>query len=331
MESVSNSPQLAPQWGFLELLDRSGKVFQRLRVSELPISVGRAYDNDIIVTDRYVCPHHLRVDVNDMGQLVAEDLGSVNGLFIHGHKRPVPQADLSGGQTLAIGHTRLRYRTATHMVEPTLADHHTHKLVGAYESRLVQGLLVLLAAGILWLSNFLDIVEKAEASKPLFQLIYPAGFVILWAGLWAFAGRIVTQRIKFLVHAAIACMAIVVVFAFDTALDYFTFAFAADHYQTLLSLLGGLGVLTLVLYSHLRFCTLASPARLATISGAISIAAIGLLAVNTHIESDRFRAGPSVHATLKAPPFKLVAGEPAADFFDRAQDLKKRLATAVDE
>ena len=39
------------------------------------------YDNDVVIDDPYVAPHHLRVYRGEDGRLVAEDLGSANGLY----------------------------------------------------------------------------------------------------------------------------------------------------------------------------------------------------------------------------------------------------------
>jgi hypothetical protein len=47
--------------GVIEVMNRSGQVLQRVPYSGGRLSVGRAYDNDIIVGDPYVCPHHLQI------------------------------------------------------------------------------------------------------------------------------------------------------------------------------------------------------------------------------------------------------------------------------
>ncbi|MGH8034521.1 MAG: FHA domain-containing protein, partial [Lysobacterales bacterium] len=93
--------------GVIEVLNRSGQVVQRLAWNGRKLSIGRAYDNDVIVDDRYVCPHHLEL-AQDSGRLLARDLGSINGSYIRLGKEPVQVVELTDGLTIQFGHSRLR-------------------------------------------------------------------------------------------------------------------------------------------------------------------------------------------------------------------------------
>ena len=327
----SGGPYPGQTLGFLEVLDRSGNVSERVRLTHLPVSIGRAYDNDIIIADPYVCPHHLRLSRDETGHVSAEDLGSVNGLLVHGSKRRVPKTVLASGSRVTIGHTRLRFRNPDYQVEPALPDRHTRKILGTYENRLVQLLIFAGTLGALWLSNFFETVERQDALEPAFDLLLPVAVILVWGGAWAFAGRVITHRITFLVHCAIACAALLTIFALDTGLEYFAFALSADDSRIFFGMLGGLGVLGVALYSHLRFSTLTSPVRLASVASAITIAIGGLLLLKAHIDSAEFSAVPQYHVTLKAPAFRLVSGESADDFFSRVNSLRESVVADTKE
>ena len=58
----------------------------RFRIAGPEARIGRGYDNDVIVDDPYVAAQHLRVFRDEAGQLIAEDMGSVNGTFLDGGK-----------------------------------------------------------------------------------------------------------------------------------------------------------------------------------------------------------------------------------------------------
>ena len=58
-------------------------------------SIGRGYDNDVILDDPYVARRHLRYSRDEAGQLVAEDLGSINGTFLDGSTSRALRASLS--------------------------------------------------------------------------------------------------------------------------------------------------------------------------------------------------------------------------------------------
>ena len=45
----------------VEVRGRGGQLLERFRSGKCEIHIGRAFDNDIIVEDRYIYPHHLRI------------------------------------------------------------------------------------------------------------------------------------------------------------------------------------------------------------------------------------------------------------------------------
>jgi pSer/pThr/pTyr-binding forkhead associated (FHA) protein len=65
---------------WVEILSRHRDVVNRVRIAGEEATIGRGYDNDVIVDDPYVAARHLRVSRDEAGQLVAKDLGSVNGI-----------------------------------------------------------------------------------------------------------------------------------------------------------------------------------------------------------------------------------------------------------
>ena len=67
---------------WVEILSRHRDVAARFRVAGPDVHIGRGYDNDVIVDDPYVAARHVRVFRDDDGRLVAEDLGSANGMFL---------------------------------------------------------------------------------------------------------------------------------------------------------------------------------------------------------------------------------------------------------
>jgi len=66
---------------WIDVLSRHGEVASRSRIAADEARVGRAFDNDVVLDDPHVAPHHLRVFRGEDGELVAEDLGTVNGLY----------------------------------------------------------------------------------------------------------------------------------------------------------------------------------------------------------------------------------------------------------
>lgn len=101
---------LAPQGPAVE----SRHVFNRDR-----IRVGRAYSNDVIVDDLFVCPEHLFILCKE-GKVYLKDLASKNGTQVNGtpkiHDKTVA---VNSGDVISIGRTRFRVLLPNHPVEST--------------------------------------------------------------------------------------------------------------------------------------------------------------------------------------------------------------------
>jgi hypothetical protein len=92
---------------WVEILSRHRDVATRLRVAGPEARIGRGYDNDVVVDDPYVAAQHLRIFRDDAGQLVAEDVGSANGMFLDRGKDRLGRIVIDGVRPIRIGQTLL--------------------------------------------------------------------------------------------------------------------------------------------------------------------------------------------------------------------------------
>ncbi|HVF05996.1 MAG TPA: FHA domain-containing protein [Frankiaceae bacterium] len=81
---------------------------QTMELSEQPVTIGRAPDSTLVLTDDYASTHHARLVPRD-GQWLIEDLGSTNGTYLEKAKvtRPTP---VPPGAKVRIGKTVLELR-----------------------------------------------------------------------------------------------------------------------------------------------------------------------------------------------------------------------------
>ncbi|MBM2616822.1 FHA domain-containing protein [Actinoplanes sp. LDG1-06] len=80
----------------------------RITLGEIPITIGRAEDSTLVITDDFASARHARLVLRD-GQWFVEDLGSTNGTYLDRGKvsgpTPVPL-----GVPIRIGRTSLELR-----------------------------------------------------------------------------------------------------------------------------------------------------------------------------------------------------------------------------
>ena len=98
----------------IEIIGAEGKVPRFERPTQAVIRIGRALDNDVIIDDPYIDPHHIVLDVSDPDAWQVTDLESRNGTF-KGHGAVTEQA-IASGDELLIGKTRVRFFKVDHRV-----------------------------------------------------------------------------------------------------------------------------------------------------------------------------------------------------------------------
>ena len=299
---------------WVEVLSRHGDVSARERVDGDTATIGRAYDNDIVLDDPYVAPHHLRVERNGAGPLIAHDLGSVNGLYVGDENRRRADVELDGERLLRVGRTILRIRDTAFAVPPertagaaTRAWHTTLALVGAV---LIASLLSL------WLSETVE----PQLSRYVLPLFAMAMLVLVWTTAWALMSRIFSGSAHFERHLTIALGGLVAFFLFDEIADYGSFAFSwrglADY-----AYIGNWALLGALCFFHLREI---GPMRLRA-KGSV-VAALALLAIGvqtlTKSELSSMFGQQSYLPGLKPPMFRLKAPKTESAFFADVESLK---------
>ncbi len=100
---VFRRPVPAPTHAVLRVVGRDG-VERTIEVDGTPLSLGRAADNGLVITDARVSRHHARLQAR-RGMLVFTDLGSTNGSRLNGVR--VDECALGMGDRLLVGDTVL--------------------------------------------------------------------------------------------------------------------------------------------------------------------------------------------------------------------------------
>ena len=309
--------------GYLEVLDPKERVSQRFPIQSLPLTLGRAYTNQVILDDPFVCPEHLTIDYDENGRLRARDVGTVNGLRETVGGRPVPSLILASGSEFQIGHTRLRYCETSHSVAPAEIDRPammrwlTSPAVG------VASAFVLL--GVLLVSSFFGSYERLNIARSLSEALMTFSMVLVWAGLWALVSRIVLNRFHYGHHFVLACAAIIVSLMVGTAAEWIEFIFPASQALWVIAIVGSGLILGALVYGHLG---LASSMWLRSRLGtglAVSVAVIGLGLMADYDNRSSFSTVMEYSAILKPIEPGLLPATTMDRFIESTHHLKKEL------
>ncbi|WNC68270.1 FHA domain-containing protein [Thalassotalea nanhaiensis] len=103
----------------IEEISRGKKLIGRHKFATSTVNVGRAYNNDIILSDPHICPEHLALKCED-GIWYIKDLESLNG-SVFANKQPLTQWQaLVSGDIIRLGKTQLRFYLPNHPVSKSV-------------------------------------------------------------------------------------------------------------------------------------------------------------------------------------------------------------------
>lgn len=313
----------------LEILDRSGRVRERVRLSSFPVTIGRAYDNHIILDDEYVSPRHLTIDRDEQGALRIVDLRSENGLYRMPSLTRVDAVPIAADNQLLVGSTHIRIRRPDFDVAPTRrADRRRRSAQNMLASGWLFLPVLLTAAGLLFWNEYSTAFRRMNYQELALGTISTLLALMMWAGLWAFIGRVLGHRSVFFAHANIVLLALLLMSGLDHFIDQYRFAFSAvasaDLIETLtLTLLGGM-----LLFAHLKLATQLRRRKVAVASGLAACGVLAIVLFAEHVKEDTFSTALSYPSALG--PAAKIAGDPLSpeEFFSRAQALKEKLEQA---
>jgi hypothetical protein len=307
---------------WVETLSRSHEVISRVRIDADTATVGRAYDNDVVLDDPYVAAHHIRIARDEAGALTANDLGSQNGLHDRSGRR-VERLQLDGDRVLRIGRTLLRVRDERYAVaaerrafEPTR------------QGRLAIVLAVALFA-LLSLELWLNETAEPRLSRYVLELLAFAAVILLWTTGWALLSRLFSGNARFATHLAIALAAMIVYDVYDTLDEVATYslsleALARSRY------VGAWLFVGLLVFFHLRAIGARNLRLKGGIVALIVAAAVGAQTL-VQAESQRVSGRQPYMTRLLPPAARMRAPDSLPEFFARTDALKAALDRAREE
>ena len=304
---------------WVEILSRHRDVAARFGIAGPEVRIGRGYDNDVIVDDPYVAARHVRVFRDEAGQLVAEDMGSVNGTFLDGGKSRQARIIIDGSKPIRIGQTCLRVRDVDYAVERER------------QARPERGMLPILGAaalggvtlGIYLLKVWLTQTSEPRISNYLTPSLMLVVAVLAWAGLWALFSRIFSGHSRFLRNLTIVLVGAFAVTLYNQLAQIFAFAWTWPVGVTY-QYVSTWSIVAVMCFFHLREI---GSARLWLKGSIVTVVLVVLIAVQALQQSEAFFDSGRQNTTrlLMPPSFRAVPFRDENAFFGEIADLKAKL------
>lgn len=299
----------------LEILGRHGELVARHALRHLPIRIGRAYDNDVILDDPYVAPHHAVVERSQDGELELVDAGSVNGLRRAGARQRFARERADPDVRYRAGHTEFRIRPSTHAVPAERVD----RTAGPREPLVACAALLIAAAAVLLYAWSVTSAPTELAELAIAPVLFVVG-ILVWAGAWGLTGRLLVGERRFAAHLTVAAM-MLIGFLVAGSWDYPAFALSAPGLRHVAVPLLGV-FFAWGLWRHLALVTRHPGRGIAVAAVAVSAVALGSLALYMHVSAADDLAEMRYLKAIKPPVVRVAQGREAGEFFRDAEQMR---------
>lgn len=278
-------------------------LHQYHRLEQFPVHIGRAFDNDIILSDHTVSPHHLRLERDAAGQLVVYNLSSENGTRLNRQRLGQQGVPAPLPSELQLGNRRLRLLSSDMPVE----DAQLARCAGWFKGLcqpVVAIALLLASLGVGLFDEYLNTAVRQDAlfylSRVLEELLWTVAIALGMAAVV----RAVLQRWEFVPALGIVSLFNLLPPLLEQAAKLLGYAFTSELPSLLLeTVVGQFLLLPLLLYLFLRW-VLSQPRSHAWAAALLlSALPLGLQAVNllSQFSSGReFSGEPDYHKTLSS-------------------------------
>lgn len=103
----------------IEEIGRNKKLLARHKFLTNKVTLGRGYNNSVILSDPHICPEHLSIEFDGENWLV-KDNDSINGSFLAESKQNADQHIIHSGDIIRLGKSFIRIILPNHPVESTV-------------------------------------------------------------------------------------------------------------------------------------------------------------------------------------------------------------------
>lgn len=305
----------------VEILNRSKKMVERHRFNSSLVSIGRSYENDVIISDEYVDPFHLNVELMDDGTFTIHDKASLNGIKLQkGHRIDICE-NVCSGELIQFGRSRLRIIDPYHQVSPTerlsLLDKAVNK-VSTWPLLLI--LMSIVIGKELWLL-YLNTPGSFQYQKYSQSLLIFTLTIALYISAWGVLGKIVRHESRYLCHASCLCILLLFYWLYLLSQTFIVYNFNTSEFSKTLDTLFIAILIGLFMFIGLHLSTYLSDKK-SLVAASIVASCWFIYTLSPQFNKQReFSPFPHHNATLLAPQFQIKNAVSIDDFLDQSEQL----------
>ena len=271
------------------------------------ITIGRAYDNDLILSDTSISPHHALIETDENGNFVMNDLNSLNGIYLDHAGKVKDSVVLKSGSEYSFGKTPVRIFTSDHPVVDAVEIGESRKLAGVLGNPLVLIGAVLVVSFLHAIEQWLTMVTEFKWRDIVNIELVVLGSAMLMGIFWAVIGRIFRHEANFRKQVTVILVFISFQFLLSRLFELLLFNTLNYTFSLIIMLLIEFVLIATLLWFNLLVATNQSPIQRSRTAIAVSIVLI-VLSLYTELGSGPEFSDSPEYVKLLDPPQFMVAG-----------------------
>ncbi len=212
-------------------------LHEYIRVESFPVTIGRALDNDIILSDPTVSPHQLRIERDESGALLAQNLSRENITRKNGKKLGATCEPFTLPAHSQMGRVKARLLAPGHAVEKT-------RLMGCengnfcfFHSRLWAVLMPLIVMGYILLEKYLTAFTAKTAQWYLGDTLESVIILLVLAGSISALNRLSVHRWEYMSAWTLASLILLSLMVQIPVSEFFNYLFSSLWPELVVALL----------------------------------------------------------------------------------------------
>jgi FHA domain-containing protein len=312
----------------IEEINRGKKLLHRHKFLTAKISIGRGYDNDIILADPHVCPNHFTIEFNGEYWFIKDNC-SINGCFLENSKQNADQHKIQSGDIIHFGKSQIRVILPHHPIKATLAFSPFESAIDLMRSPIVLFLNLLFFAAVAGMMFYLNQPNEVNVTQFIVRAVGVTLMFATWPLLIALISHFNKHETRIITQLAIS-------FAL------FNLMWLSDVFEGIVefNLSGNWSIAWLItlLPMALSFCLIwlncyigfqMSERRRIVIALSITTLLFGGSYILQLSKQPEFSSRPNYNATIMTPSFKLAPSTSVDSFISDSSMLFERVEKAA--
>ena len=305
----------------IEVPGRSNHVPELQKFKAEKISIGRGFDNDLVLSDPHVCAHHAVLEIDASGEVLLHDLGSVNGTFMHNHVAVEGSCRLKSGDDFYLGKTRIRVYRPDHAVPPSIRLSWVEKLAHSANKPLIAGGLCLLAAMLSLYFQYTSELAEFHLGREILGAIGILMVVALWPTAWAVFARFKKHDARFAAQLSATVLFVILISLLEKLDAWLAYLNGKNLFINGAMMAISTAMALVLIWFHYYLSIYLDTKKRWLYSGVMTALFAGVVYIGTTFDNGRFTGRPEYTDKIFPPSVSFYSTQSTEEFLKAAEGI----------